>query len=139
VFFTERVIEKRKPLSASARRSGWIGCNILVREIPNDGKIDVVVDGQIVPPDRVREDFSRVRKLSELAPEGRGWTVDVLNVIRKLGMSRFSLADVYRFEAELQAAHPQNQHIRAKIRQQLQILRDLDLLRFNSPGQYSVT
>ncbi|PYX03071.1 MAG: restriction endonuclease, partial [Acidobacteria bacterium] len=32
----------------------------------------------------------------------------------------------------------QNQNVRAKIRQQLQILRDLGLLDFISPGEYSV-
>ncbi len=45
MFFTESVIEKRKALSASARRSGWVGCNILLRQIPSDGKIQMVSDG----------------------------------------------------------------------------------------------
>ena len=138
VFFTERVIEKRKPLSVTARRSGWVGCNILVREIPKDGKIDVVAEGIVLPPSRVREDFSRVGRLAELPPRMRGWTVDVLNVVRKLGRTNFSLRDVYQFEPELNSAHPGNRHVRPKIRQQLQILRDLGLIRFDSPGQYSV-
>jgi len=38
----------------------------------------------------------------------------------------------------LKALHPQNQNVRAKIRQQLQILRDLGLLDFISLGEYSV-
>jgi type II restriction enzyme len=139
VFFTERVIEKRKPLSLTARRSGWVGCNILVREIPKDGKIDVVAEGTVLPPSRVREDFSRVRGLAELPPQMRGWTVDILNVVRKLGTTKFSLKDVYQFEPELKSAHPQNRNVRPKIRQQLQILRDLGLIRFDNPGQYSIS
>lgn len=41
-FFTPEVIEKRKPLAASARRAGWVGCNILLSEIPEQGKISII-------------------------------------------------------------------------------------------------
>src|SRR5579884_334532 len=44
-FFTESVIEQRKPLSSNARRAGWIGCNILLHRIPTDGKLVIVSDG----------------------------------------------------------------------------------------------
>jgi type II restriction enzyme len=46
MFFTESIVEKRKPLSLDARRSGWVGCNILLQEIPDDGKISVVSAGR---------------------------------------------------------------------------------------------
>lgn len=138
VFFTESIIEKRKPLGINARRSGWIGCNILLREIPNDGKIAVVSAGKPLPAVDVRFEFSRIRALSELPPGLRGWTVDVLRIVRRLGKTRFSLDDVYQFEPQLQALHPQNRHVRPKIRQQLQILRDLRLLSFDGQGKYSV-
>lgn len=32
-FFIPKIIEKRRPLSSSARRAGWIGCNILIKKI----------------------------------------------------------------------------------------------------------
>jgi type II restriction enzyme len=32
-FFTESAIQKRKPLSSSARRAGWVGCNILLGSV----------------------------------------------------------------------------------------------------------
>ena len=38
-FFVPEIIEKRKPLSLSARRAGWIGCNILLNSIPQTGNI----------------------------------------------------------------------------------------------------
>ena len=38
-FFVPKIIEKRKPLSPNARRAGWVGCNILLEEIPESGKI----------------------------------------------------------------------------------------------------
>lgn len=41
-FFVPQIIEKRKPLSSSAKRSGWEGCNILYSEIPFQGRIPVI-------------------------------------------------------------------------------------------------
>lgn len=138
VFFTESVIEKRPPLSSQARRAGWVGCNILLGRIPEDGKIAIVVDGRSIAEERVREEFSRVRRLAEVPPALRGWTLDVLNSIRKLGKSRFSLQELYGCESELRGIHPSNQNVRPKIRQQLQVLRDLGLIEFVSPGNYAL-
>src|ERR1700693_4207735 len=66
VFFSESVIEKRAPLSSAARRAGWVGCNILLHRIPQDGKIAVVSNGSTVAEQQVRDEFSRVRKLAEV-------------------------------------------------------------------------
>jgi type II restriction enzyme len=136
-FFTESVIEKRKPLGLQARRAGWIGCNILLSQIPQDGKIAIVSAGCALPEQSVRREFSRVKKLADLSPSLRGWTVDVLNVIRRLGKPEFSLQELYAFEGVLGEAHPGNHNVRPKIRQQLQVLRDLGLLEFSSPGKYT--
>lgn len=45
-FFTPNIIEKRKPLSAAARRAGWVGCNILYEKIPEQGKLRIIRDGK---------------------------------------------------------------------------------------------
>ena len=37
-FFVREIIEERKPLAPTARRAGWVGCNILLREIPEAGR-----------------------------------------------------------------------------------------------------
>lgn len=137
-FLTENVIEKRRPLSFQARRAGWVGCNILLRQIPDDGKIAIVSAGAAIPVRNVRAEFSRVRRLGELPPSLRGWTVDILNRIRQLGRTQFSLDELYEFESELKALHPQNRHVRPKIRQQLQILRDMGVIYFTRPGKYSL-
>jgi type II restriction enzyme len=137
-FFSESAIEKRKPLAIQARRAGWVGCNILLSQIPTDGKIAMVQDGAPVADLKVRSEFSRIRKLAEVPPSVRGWTVDVLRIVRQLGKSRFALGDVYGFESELQATHPLNRNVRPKIRQQLQVLRDLGLIEFGARGTYSV-
>jgi len=137
-FLTESAVERRKPLSSKARRSGWVGCNILLDSIPADGRIFVVSNGVAVRPSTVREQYARIRPLSALKPEMRGWTLDVLNVVRKLGQREISLSQVYDFEESLQVIHPNNRNIRAKIRQQMQILRDLGLLAFEDRGRYRV-
>lgn len=41
-FFVPDIIEMRKPLSNTARRAGWVGCNILIDKIPEQGKIPIV-------------------------------------------------------------------------------------------------
>jgi type II restriction enzyme len=138
VFFTETVIEKRPPLSPKARRAGWVGCNILLDRIPRDGKIPVVANGSTVAQRHVREEFSRIRKLAEVPPSVRGWTLDVLTTVRKLAKPRFSLQELYELEPYLQSIHPHNRNVRPKIRQQLQVLRDLGLIKFTSPGNYAV-
>jgi type II restriction enzyme len=138
VFFSETVIEKRLPLGPNARRAGWVGCNILLDRIPQDGKIAVVSNSTCVAEQQVREEFSRVRKLAEVPPAVRGWTLDVLCTIRKLQKPRFSLQELYEFEPYLQRIHPRNRNVRPKMRQQLQVLRDLGLIEFLSPGRYAV-
>ena len=69
----------------------------------------------------------------------RGWTLDVLKAIRKLNKAEFSLSDVYQFESELAAMHPGNRNVRPKIRQQLQVLRDLGFINFTDRGHYSLS
>jgi type II restriction enzyme len=64
--------------------------------------------------------------------------LDVLNVVRGLGKAEFNLAEVYAHEASLARMHPDNRHVRDKIRQQLQVLRDLGFIEFLGAGQYRV-
>jgi type II restriction enzyme len=137
--FALSAIECRKPLAPTARRAGWVGCNILLSKIPSDVRIPIINSGQPRPASAVRADFRRLRPLENLKAHARGWTLDVLNVVRSIGKPEFSLADVYAYEHALTELHPDNRHIRPKIRQQLQILRDMRLLDFLSPGHYRLT
>ncbi|MHB8412746.1 MAG: DpnI domain-containing protein [Candidatus Acidiferrales bacterium] len=134
--FSISAIEKRPPLALTARRAGWIGCNILLTEIPPDARIPLVVNGEPANRKFARKQYAKVRPLAKLRPDMRGWTLDVLNLIRSLRKQNFSLADAYALEPHLASLHPANRHVRDKIRQQLQILRDLGLLHFLSPGHY---
>jgi len=137
-FLTESAIEKRKPLSPEAERANWVGCNILLDNVPEDGRIAIVSDGIAASPSQVRKSYQRVQPLRELGLKVRGWTLDVLNVLRKLSKRELSLADFYEFEDYLQGLHPNNKNIRPKIRQQLQVLRELGYLAFEGNGRYRV-
>lgn len=134
--FSLSLLQKRRPLSQNARRAGWVGCNFLLDRIPLDAKIPVIESGRVIPSAEVRKAYQRVRPLEKLTVERRGWTLDVLNVVRSLGKRKFQLSDVYARSHELAELHPQNRHVNDKIRQQLQVLRDMRLLEFLSPGHY---
>lgn len=60
----------------------------------------------------------------------------MLNIVRGIGRSEFTLAEVYAFADTLRRLHPQNRHVEEKIRQQLQRLRDLGFLEFVGRGNY---
>lgn len=68
--------------------------------------------------------------------ESRGWLLDVLNCINEINKTDFELSEVYRFTEVLQNKHINNNHIEAKIRQQLQILRDKGYIEFLERGHY---
>jgi hypothetical protein len=169
--FSESAVIKRPPLSSTARRAGWVGCNIALNRVPAEARIFLVrttvceprnaavpaagsggvpprertrsetprkpagADARatnpiIVPPEEVREKFRRVKPLKDISVTQRGWTLDVLNVVRRLisegralrdpnisdQMGRrgtppsdsFTTADVYAFTRELEKLHPDN-------------------------------
>jgi len=135
-FLTNWVIEKRKPLAESARRAGWVGCNIRLDRIPPDGEIGVIENGICQPKVEVRERFRRFLPLENLPADQRGWTTLTLSVIRSLGTSTFSLRDLYALEDRFAGFYPNNRHVHAKIRQQLQVLRDLGVISFSGNGTY---
>ena len=80
--------------------------------------------------------YNKVRPLANLDVTERGWTLDVLQVVQSLNKTEFLLSDVYAHADALGMLHPGNRHVREKIRQQLQILRDLGLVEFLGGGSY---
>jgi type II restriction enzyme len=110
----------------------------MLSAIAPEGKIRIVNNGQITPAQIVREQFQRVRPLASVLPNLRGWILDVLRVVHAIGRQDFTLQDVYERDSELRALHPNNQNIRAKIRQQLQVLREMRMITFQGRGNYRV-
>jgi predicted RNA-binding Zn-ribbon protein involved in translation (DUF1610 family) len=193
--FPPSAIIKRKPLSPTARRAGWIGCNFALNRIPLEARIEVVktivgramllrrpeigaaehrrptaavrdegghIQTIIVPPNKVRAQFKKIKLLKEIPVEKRGWTLDVLNIARRIVecggktplshdttcrveprrgrvralQNEFTNEDVYAFSRELEKLHPGNRHVKDKIRQQLQVLRDMGFLHHIGHGEW---
>jgi type II restriction enzyme len=162
----------RPPPAASTLRStcyggraGWVGCNFALTRVPADARIPVVTESRISLAAEVREKFKRVKPLKEISATQRGWTLDVLNIVRRISevetagsavrapsrhnvpaalppvtpqrgvpTNTFTTAEVYAFARELEKLHPDNRHVKDKIRQQLQVLRDMGLLRHVERG-----
>lgn len=135
-FFTPEIIEMRRPLSDTARRAGWIGCNINLHSVPDSGKIFVVKDNIEINHEQVIKSYRKTESLKTNNLESRGWIMDVLKCVEKIGSETFSLNQIYSFEQELKSKHPENNFIKDKIRQQLQLLRDKGLIEFTSRGEY---
>jgi type II restriction enzyme len=139
-FFVPDIIEKRKPLSQNARRFGWVGCNILLSGIPESGKIFYIKNGKTEDKDAVLKNWQKTLFLKEADDIIlKGWVLDVMNCIDKLNRKNFTLYEIYNFENILSKKHPDNKHIKDKIRQQLQFLRDKGYLEFLDRGNYRLT
>jgi len=122
-FFVPEIIEKRKPLMPTARRAGWVGCNIVLKNIPQTGKIFFVSNKQIEPKEKVLAGWKKTLFLrEEKGISAKGWLLHVMKCIDNLGKQQFTLDEIYVFENELSFLYPENSHIKDKIRQQLQVL-----------------
>jgi type II restriction enzyme len=134
-FFIPEIIEIRKPLSPSARRAGWVGCNISLQDIPQIGKIFYIKNKRVEPKDKILETWKKTLFLrEEKFTTKRGWIFDIMGCIDKIGKKEFTLDEIYSFENLLERKYPDNKHIKDKIRQQLQILRDKGYLEFIGRG-----
>ena len=138
IFITPSIIEKRTPLTIKARRAGWTGCNILLKRIPEEGNIFVIRNEKIMEREDVNKTWRKMSFLNLKKPKARGWTADVLRCVEDLNKKEFILQDVYEFKDYLGELYPNNKHILDKIRQQLQILRDNQIITFVSPGKYEL-
>ena len=136
-FFVSEIIEKRKPLAKTTRRAGWIGSNILFSKIPKAGQIFYVENGKELSKKNVLEKWQKTVFLKQIKKaDAKGWILDIMNCIDSLNKKEFSLQDIYNFESDLKAIHPENKHINDKIRQQLQFLRNKGYLEFLEAGKY---
>lgn len=134
-FFIPDIIEKRSPLRPGTKRAGWEGCNILLGKVPSFAKIPIISNGIVQQPENVCRQFRKVYSLQTQSLESRGWLFDVLSCVDRLDTS-FTLGEMYQFTDILKQKHPNNNNVRAKIRQQLQLLRDKGIIDFMQSGNY---
>ena len=135
-FFTSDIIVKRKPLSDTARRAGWIGCNIDISNIAEAGKVFLIKDAKQVNKEVVKESFNKTFFLRGKSIDSKGWILDIMKCVDSIAKRTFSLDDIYKFENDLKLKHPENNFIKDKIRQQLQVLRDKGIIEFTGKGNY---
>jgi type II restriction enzyme len=135
-FFTPEIIIKRKPLAETARRAGWIGCNIDISKVAEAGRVFLVKQEKILNKSEVKDTFNKTLFLRDKGYEAKGWILDVLQSIDSINKNNFTLDEVYQFESKLKQKYPNNNFIKDKIRQQLQILRDKGIIEFTSRGNY---
>ena len=96
----------------------------------------IIQNGLVKSVDNVVEEYNTIKRFQTRNIESRGWMIDVLNCLNKIQTRDFSLSDVYDFVEELQLKHINNNNVKAKIRQQLQILRDRGFIEFLGNGIY---
>jgi type II restriction enzyme len=135
-YFVSDIIEKRNPLKDTARRAGWVGCNIAISKIPESGRIFLIKDSEIIDREKVQVKWKSTEFLKTKNLESRGWILDIMNCVDKIQNNVFSLDQMYLFENQLKLKYPNNNHIKDKIRQQLQFLRDKGLIEFVDRGKY---
>ncbi|NJC40127.1 type II restriction enzyme [Brevundimonas alba] len=139
-FFTGAIIRPRAPLGPDARRAGWQGCTIRLKDVPAAGRIPLIQHGAPRPQAEVRAAWTATLFLRETRPEARGWLLAVMGAVEAVGREAFTLDEVYAHEARLAALYPGNNNVRPKIRQQLQVLRDRGWLAFGDKrGTYRRT
>ena len=138
-FFVPDIVQKRKPLGLTARRAGWVGSKILLGKVPQSGRIHIVQNSVAVPREHVLAQWSQTLFLRSQSLNARGWLIEVMKCVDIFGLREFQIDEIYAFEPALSQVYPDNNNIRPKIRQQLQVLRDSGYLEFVSRGRYRRT
>jgi type II restriction enzyme len=139
-YFVPSLIEERPALSPTARRAGWIGCTIRLAGIPPSGRIFLVKERVIETRQAIREKWQRTRFLGRQSNlQARGWLLATMRCLERIGKREFTIEDAYCFEAELKREYPRNRHVKEKLRQQLQVLRDMGYLEFVARGRHRLT
>lgn len=137
-FITEKNIIPRKPLSPKAKRAGWQGCLIDIERVPDIARIFFVRDGAVNLSGKANKKWQVSNHANRLSVDSRGWLSEVLSVVDKQPVN-FNLNDMYKYENYFKTLYPNNNNIQAKMRQQLQTIRDMGLLEFIKRGEYEKT
>ena len=137
-FFTPEVIERRKPTHPKGRANPWVGCDILLGEAPDAGKVRLIRESVFTPKAEVIDKFRETLFLRRVGVGARGWLIEVLKCAEgaAAGEGAFTLDAMYGFEGRLAALYLDNNNVRPKIRRQLQVLRDAGLVTFLGGGRY---
>ena len=121
--------------------SGQSGRYIFTKNMYNSSAVIKYVKERVVDFRAVNNDDQETIVVKQstqnvnATPQSEGWYEDVKSCVERLG-NTFTLAQVYDFEDELHEKHPENNNVQAKIRQQLQELRNNSVIEFLQAGVY---
>lgn len=135
-FFVPNLIQRRKPLGPSARRAGWVGCNICIGNLPPAARIFLIKDKAILNRNDITNQWKRNSFLENCKIENRTWLLEIISILERIPNIIFTLSEIYNFEDELKKKFPENHFIKEKMRQQLQVLRDKGVIDFLGKGIY---
>jgi type II restriction enzyme len=135
-FFTTEIIVKRKELGPTAKRAGWVGCNIDISNVAEAGRVYLVKDEKVIDKKIVEIAFKKTLFLRDKSTDSKGWILDIMRCVDSIKENEFTLDEMYHFESHLKQKYSNNHFIKDKIRQQLQVLRDKGLLEFVGRGKY---
>lgn len=136
MFVPEMIIKRKKGIP---NRPNYFMCNIDISSIPNSGKIFYIKDKKVQSKDKILEEWNKTTFIKDTKNiNSKGWILDIVKCIEKLDKNSFTLNEIYQFEKYLKLQYPDNNNIQAKIRQQLQLLRDKDYLIFEGRGKYKL-
>ncbi len=136
---TESAIVRRNPLGSSARRNGWVGCNINLKLIPQAVRIPLIQDGTVRTAEAAREDFKRLSQLESIKSTDRGWMLHTLRILKHYRVGKFSNSLAYKLlTPQLSKLYPNNNHLEPKIRQTLQYLRDAGFISHLARGEWEM-
>ncbi len=128
----DMIVPRKKTLKS---RENYLMCDMDISSLPKSGKILLVHQAKLVQPEQVYEQWQANLFLRQQQSKNKGWLLAIMKCIDKLP-EKFDLKQIYEFEQILSIQFPDNKHIKDKIRQQLQILRDQGVIEFSARGQY---
>ena len=82
------------------------------------------------------EKYNKIRGVETQDIDSRSWLVDVLSCVNHIESNEFCLQEIYAYVEILQEKHINNHNVEAKIRQQLQFLRNRGFIEFLGKGHY---
>ena len=132
-FITADMIVPRK--KGIPNRPDYIMCSMNIASLPESGKILLIDKAKTIEPETVLKQWQANLFLRGQKAGKKGWLLAIMKCIDKLP-EKFTLAQMYEFETQLSIQFPENNHIKDKIRQQLQILRDQNMIEFVGRGIY---
>ena len=129
------IVPRNRPLKS---RENYLMCDMDISSLPESGKILLVDQARMVDPEKVCRQWQSHLFMRRQQSKNKGWLLAVMKCIDWLP-EQFDLQQMYAFEQALSWQFPENLHIKEKIRQQLQILRDHGVIEFSARGKYRKT